>query len=85
MISEGIGWTHRLAIDQAQQRFHDLLRYAQADDFDVDAAYTALCEGFLWACIADEGLNLGVGPKKSSRREALAEIRRTSGRRYLAW
>lgn len=86
MTSEGISWTHRLAIDQTQQRFHDLLRYAQEDDFDVDAAYTALCEVLLWACIADEGFDLVVGPEGSSRRTALNEIRKgsESGRHMMA-
>jgi len=86
VISEGISWTHRLAIDQTQQRFHDLLRYAQADDFDTDASYTALCEVLLWACIADEGFDLVVGSEGSSRRKALHEIRRgsESGRHMMA-
>lgn len=86
MISEGISWTHRLAIDQTQQRFRDLLRYAQADDFDTDASYTALCEVLLWACIADEGFDLVVGSEDSPRRKALNEIRKgsESGRHMMA-
>lgn len=86
MISEDISWTHRLAIDQTQRRFHDLLRHTQTDHFDVDAAYTALSEVLLWACIADEGFDLVVGSEGSPRRKALNEIRRgsESGRHMMA-
>jgi hypothetical protein len=86
VISEGISWTHRLAIDQTQRRFHDLLRYSQADEFDVDATYAAVCEVLLWACIADEGFDIIVGPEKSPRREALERIRKGSeaGRYMMA-
>lgn len=86
MISQGISWTHRLAIDQTQRRFHDLLGHTQTDHFDVDASYTALCEVLLWACIADEGFDLVVGSEDSPRRKALNEIRRgsESGRHMMA-
>jgi len=86
VISRGISWTHRLAVDQTQRRFNDLVRCTQADDFDVDASYAAVCEVLLWACIADEGFDAVFGPKKSSRNQALANLRQSSdaGQHMLA-
>ena len=78
MISEGISWTHRLAVDQAQRRFRELLGYSGASDSGTDASYAAVCEVLLWACIADEGFDIISGAKGSPRRKALASIRKAS-------
>lgn len=78
MISEGVSWTHRLAIDQTQRRFHELLSYTRAERFGSDAPYAAVCEVLLWASIADEGFDLILGPKGSQRYETLKRIRGSS-------
>lgn len=78
MLPEGVSWTHRLAIDQTQRRFQELLRYTRAERSGSDAPYAVVCEVLLWASIADEGFDLIFGPRGSQRYEALKRIRGSS-------
>lgn len=78
MLSEGVSWTHRLAIDQTQLRFHELLSFTRAKRSSSAASYAAVCEVLLWASIADEGFDLIFGPKDLQSYEALKRIRGSS-------
>ena len=78
LITEGVSWTHRLAVDRAQRRFDELRRHCDQERVDAASAYGTLCEVLFWVCLVDEGFDAVFGKLGESELGTFRRIRAAS-------
>jgi hypothetical protein len=78
MITQGVSWTHRLAVDRAQRKFDELTKHCDQDRLDVDVAYATLCELLAWARVVDEGFEVILEGKATDSGKSYEDLRQES-------